>query len=240
VTGSQFQLLAHPYFLRLTFPGPIEEGKESAKLDISTGQLSIKLVKTPPQFFKDLDLLTQLIEPSKPSKDLFQSLSKIQDLEPDSFPEIPVDFEWDLPQEWVKDSLLSQGYGFNNQYSGYSKHIQDLTLEILEINDLDHDSITERRAFRRWVENEKFDDDYVLSDLCHQEEWIHVMDFKPKMHHYLKQVQKDRTLADSLLEFTEQEKQTMLQLKNRTCKWRMEIDVSRFVRTSKICLFGFS
>ena len=57
----------NPYFLRLTFPGRVQEDDESAaQYDPGSGYLTICLTKeTPGEDFKDLDILAKLLAPKR-------------------------------------------------------------------------------------------------------------------------------------------------------------------------------
>jgi protein SHQ1 len=57
----------NPYFLRLTFPGRVQEDDESAaQYDPGSGYLTVSLTKeTPGEDFKDLDILAKLLAPKR-------------------------------------------------------------------------------------------------------------------------------------------------------------------------------
>ncbi|KAJ3124311.1 Hsp90 cochaperone shq1 [Physocladia obscura] len=63
VDDCEFKLHIHPYFLRLTFPHAIiENGHETARYDVSRGEITVSLPKKEPGlFFEDLDLLAKLL-----------------------------------------------------------------------------------------------------------------------------------------------------------------------------------
>jgi protein SHQ1 len=69
IIGAEFKFFAKPYFLRLTFPHPLDEegGHERLAYDISNGILTVHLPKaTPGQFFENLGMITQLLAKKKP------------------------------------------------------------------------------------------------------------------------------------------------------------------------------
>jgi protein SHQ1 len=111
VDGTKLKLFASPYYLSLTFPALVKEG--TATYDPSTSMLNVKLPKeTPGENFPDLDMLTKLIQPSKPPSELYKDDRKIgavgiieevgrnplEALEENQADDI-TDFNWEYPQE---------------------------------------------------------------------------------------------------------------------------------------------
>ena len=117
----EFQFYAKPYFLRLKLPGNcIEDGREKSSYDISSGLVKLSLPKlVPGEFFKDLDLLTKLMETKKPqaaqkSNNLVIEVMDEQGVEVGEFgQESPKeDLDWhfhqELPNELVNPSLIQE------------------------------------------------------------------------------------------------------------------------------------
>ena len=74
IDGDRFHCYVRPYFLRLTFPGRVvEDGREKASYDASTGHLLVTIPKAVPgEDFPDLDMLTTLLatraaKPTRPN-----------------------------------------------------------------------------------------------------------------------------------------------------------------------------
>jgi len=79
IIGCEFKFYAKPYFLRLTFPRPLDEegGRERLAYDISNGVLTVHLPKAVRgQFFENLGMLTQLL--AKPRKKDFSAGAPVQ------------------------------------------------------------------------------------------------------------------------------------------------------------------
>ncbi|KAI9333851.1 SHQ1 protein-domain-containing protein [Obelidium mucronatum] len=235
IDACEFKLHVHPYFLRLTFPHPVvENGKESARFDVGKGEMFISLPKKDAGlFFPDLDLLSKLMMPKKSSlvvdsankgasvgKPLIEEMDSAaaaenedEDQEEEEEDADDQDFDWEIPQE------LPEPYGFNNSYSGFASHVAELGREIIDIDAIDQSTPASRRAERIEKEDEKFDEDYYMSDFMNDDEIKYFCKFKPKFWASLKKIQQLRSNADGAeddwLAFTPTEHQEMISLPNR-------------------------
>jgi protein SHQ1 len=232
----EFQFYAKPYFLRLKLPGNcIEDGREKSSYDISSGLVKLALPKlVPGENFKDLDLLTKLMETKKPqpqkSKDLvIEVMNEGGDEIVESGQESPKDeldwqFHQQIPDELVI-SFLTQNiesaskYGFNNSYQAYGASITELAQDLIDVKDIDTSTIESRRNDRMLAEEMQFDSDYYMWDYCMNPEIERLLEFKPPTWKALKRIQslEDPALKekDSFLKFTEKEQEMMRQLPNK-------------------------
>lgn len=211
VEGSEFRFYLRPYFLRLHLPGNvIEDDQSKAVYDPSAGQFNIKVSKeTPGQVFNDLDLLSKLLarkgEPEK--KPLIEVIGG------DDVMEEANEFNWEIPQELPSDETMlgtEAYYGFNQQYTGYFRHVQETSNEINELQSPETSmTIESRRQERVQRENDKFDEDYYCSDYAMDEEIQNVIKYKTVYSKELKRIQKEEAAQ---LTFTEQEEELMRQL----------------------------
>ncbi|KAI8337346.1 SHQ1 protein-domain-containing protein [Choanephora cucurbitarum] len=235
VEGTEFRFYLRPYFLRLHFPAPIIEDDDSkATYDPSAGQFTIRVSKeTKGQHFEDLDLLTKLLartgeststEEKKNKKPLIEVIGEASQEELQD----AVDFNWELPQALPTEELtLTAHYGFNNQYNGYFRHVQETMNEINELSEPERMSSEERREARVAAENERFNEDHYCMD-CLNDEIQQLIKYKTIYAKELKRVQKQKTteqkpliqeisdVADpqqtSLLAFTSKEEAMMRDL----------------------------
>lgn len=168
---------------RLTLPGNVvEDDDSSAKYDIGSGMLSIALSKVNPgEHFPDLDMTNRLLARTGEivgDKDLVKGPPRIQVMddcpsdqgESDPWSEGAFDeallFDFQIPQSMPMEAKRISGskYGFNNQYSGHFLHIQNP--DILTVVDTEKKSTIERWEFMRRQEDQKFDKEWYLADLC--------------------------------------------------------------------------
>ncbi|KAI8063711.1 SHQ1 protein-domain-containing protein [Gilbertella persicaria] len=228
VERTEFRFYLRPYFLRLHFPANIVEDDDSkASYDPSAGQFTIRVTKeTKGQHFADLDLLTKLLartgessaktkEPKKPLIEVVSSSNEEQQapLE-DTEIQDAIDFNWELPQELPSaDSELNLNahYGFNNQYNGYFKHVQETLNEINEIHEPEKSTAESRRKERIEIENACFNEDHYCMDYVNDEEIKELIKYKTIYSKELKRIQKNK----SLLKFTSKEESMMRDLPNK-------------------------
>ncbi|KAF9951345.1 hypothetical protein BGZ65_006013 [Modicella reniformis] len=198
VDGAVFKFNLKPYFLRLTFPGNIVEDERSkATYDVGAGELTVVLAKeTAGEHFPDLDMLSRLLvrksdlaekQVRRPLIEVINSgetLEGIQKLEKDE------DFDWEMPQEIRQEVFTNVRYGFNNRYSGFFTHVQETANDVLDVYDPEHVTLETRRQNRIQRENDKFDDEYYMSDFMNENEIQHLLKFKTHWWHELRAIQK--------------------------------------------------
>lgn len=123
------------------------------------------------------------------------------------------EFNWEIPQELPSDETMlgtEAYYGFNQQYTGYFRHVQETSNEINELQSPETSmTIESRRQERVQRENDKFDEDYYCSDYAMDEEIQNVIKYKTVYSKELKRIQKEEAAQ---LTFTEQEEELMRQL----------------------------
>ncbi|KAI8346209.1 SHQ1 protein-domain-containing protein [Mortierella sp. GBAus27b] len=204
VTGAVFKFNLKPYFLRLTFPGNIVEDERSkATYDIGAGELTVVLAKeTAGEHFPDLDLLTKLLvrrnDQAQPvRKPLIEVISSGETLEGTQQVDKDEEFDWELPQEIRQEIFSSVRYGFNNRHSGFFTHVQETANDVLDVYDPEHATLETRRQNRIQRENEKFDDEYYMSDFMNEEEIQHLLKFKTQWWDELRAIQKAEKDATS-------------------------------------------
>jgi len=191
IENNEFKFYVKPYFLRLYFPcDVIEDGRESAEYDISTGRFKIEVPKKiAGEHFPDLDMLTTLL--AKKKKHTIKPIEVINDvngvdsgdnkdiLDEDNDDDnndgdcdgIDIDEEglcWEVEQELFKpdDNILSgYKYGFANKTNGVFPRLQSDLHEMIDAPDPDNTSPQARRELRLKEEVEKFDQDHYVADL---------------------------------------------------------------------------
>ncbi|KAJ1655252.1 hypothetical protein IWQ61_004968 [Dispira simplex] len=175
---NQLRFFARPYFLRLTFPGPIvEDERSTANYDLGLGQLVLQLSKVNQgEHFPDLDLLNTLLATTKEQQIKAQPLIQVIS-EQSLSTEPPSDlageeFDWELPQALPdQESLTSTvDYGFNNQYRGWFTHVQEVGNEINSLSSPETLDESARHGERVEAEEDKFDPDYYISEWMENEE----------------------------------------------------------------------
>lgn len=147
----EFRFLAMPYALKLHFNECIEEdGSEKASYCVESGTLTVRLPKqTEGQHFTQLDQPDQLVEEDPHS------------------------------EAAGNESRESFHYGFNNQYSGVFKGLENFEEEILESPEPESTSPEDRVELRILAEESKFDGDYYLGDLVSEDDFSHVLNYEP-------------------------------------------------------------
>ncbi|CAG8437348.1 3440_t:CDS:10 [Ambispora gerdemannii] len=210
IENNEFKFFLHPYYLRLRFPGNIvEDDRSEALLDISKGDINVKLAKeNPGEYFPDLDLLTKLLarqrensrdqEKQKSSKTLIEVVEEkrgcddndVENRMEKRFSEFDeaLDFDWEIEQEIPKqpELLITTRYGFNEQYNRYFTHVQETCNEINEIKDPESSTFESRRRDRIEAEDIKFDDE---GDYASDEEIKRVMNYKTVWWKLLRKIQ---------------------------------------------------
>jgi protein SHQ1 len=218
ISGTSFRFYCKPYFLRLTFPNELtENGTEKSSYDIGSGQVYLKLPKLIPGMFKDLDLLTKLLDIKKitPSKNtvMIQEIGETITMQDDDDDELDWNFEQTLRDTNVGTTAT---YGFNNLYQNYGDSITELAQEFLDVKNLDQSTLKSRRDDRLLAEELKFDDEYYMYDFGMNEDIQALIDYKPSTWKLLKRVQKEREAGEEKIsEFSDNEKESLLNLPNK-------------------------
>uniref|UniRef100_H2YF39 Protein SHQ1 homolog n=1 Tax=Ciona savignyi TaxID=51511 RepID=H2YF39_CIOSA len=205
IDHSCFAFHAKPYFLRLELPGCVLEEGSSCKYEVDDGAYTVQICKQQKgEHFKDLDLITTLLEPKKLSKNtpLIEVISAGEVNR--SFSPRDNDSEEDVKPTPDVDCSSSFGYGFANQKYGVISKLQVLT-DFMSIKHPDDVSFEDRAQLRQAAENLKFDSDYYLADLYEDEHIQNLIKFTPPW-------MQD---ADEQWEFTEEENNQLQKLPNK-------------------------
>lgn len=151
IDGAHFQFYLKPYNLDLNFKQRlIEDGRESATYDVDKGEVLCKVPKeTPKEYFEELDMIAQLLNPKKPK----QEPPKIESLDESEISKV---------QEELRHTV--DYYGFNRTYRKFFKNLDE---EKHEICDIDPDSypVPMRTEMKESIEQEDFDVDRYLEDM---------------------------------------------------------------------------
>ncbi|KAJ2364847.1 hypothetical protein H4S01_003559 [Coemansia sp. RSA 2610] len=245
VDDDQFKFFASPYYLRLTFPGKIVEDQAStASFDAATGDIAVTLSKqTPGEEFANLDLLTSLLatrrerdaseQPGRPVIEEMTDGDGVEAALQQAY--VDEDFDWEIPQTLAAagDEPVLAGsatYGFDQQYSGYLAHVHGTANEINEVADPERMTAEERRRSRIACEDAKFDEDYYMDNYINDEDIRPLVQHQSQAQQALRQQrahqqdsavdqlaeQLDQTLPADNSDFTDAEKQTMLDLPRKT------------------------
>ncbi|KAJ1917260.1 hypothetical protein H4219_003290 [Mycoemilia scoparia] len=214
VQGSQFKFHAKPYYLRLELPGNVVEDEDStASFDVGKGCVEVRLTKaTPGEHFPDLDLITKLLATKsqihgaqRPEskipliQKIGSDLKSVERVDKDTLE----DFDWELPQEIYnsddedesKTLIKNVYYGFDQRYNGWFAHVDEMANDINEIAVPEKMSSNERRAQRVEAQNDKFDEDYYISDYMYDDEILEVVGLKSPYHAALRQLKKTESAA---------------------------------------------
>ncbi|KAF9950412.1 hypothetical protein BGZ72_007948 [Mortierella alpina] len=198
VDGSVFKFNLKPYFLRLTFPGNVvDDERAKATYNVAEGDLTVVLPKeTPGEDFPDLDMLTKLLVrkadlgEKQIKRPLIEVISSGETLEGTEKAERDENFDWEMPQEIRQEVFSEVRYGFNNRYSGFFSHVQETANDVLDVYDPEHATLEVRRENRIQRENDKFDDEYYMSDFMNEEEIQHILKFKIQWWNEVRDIQK--------------------------------------------------
>ena len=151
IDGTRFQFYLKPYNLDLNFKQRlIEDGRESARYDIDKGEVLCKVPKeTAKEYFEDLDMIAQLLNPKKPKL----APPKIESLEGQEISQI---------QEELRHTI--DYYGFNRAHHKFFKNLEE---EKQEICDLDPDAypVPMRTQMKESIEQDDLDVDRYLEDM---------------------------------------------------------------------------
>ncbi|KAF9285378.1 hypothetical protein BGZ68_003935 [Mortierella alpina] len=198
VDGAVFKFNLKPYFLRLTFPGNVvDDERAKATYNVAEGDLTVVLPKeTPGEDFPDLDMLTKLLVrkadlgEKQIKRPLIEVISSGETLEGTEKVERDENFDWEMPQEIRQEVFSEVRYGFNNRYSGFFSHVQETANDVLDVYDPEHATLEVRRENRIQRENDKFDDEYYMSDFMNEEEIQHILKYKTQWWNEVRDIQK--------------------------------------------------
>ncbi|XP_014246336.1 protein SHQ1 homolog [Cimex lectularius] len=176
-----------PYYLRLHLSGELKEIEETCgKYDADSGEFSFTLNKlNEGEEFKNLDLLGQLLIPSKkhklrPEISLVEDESNNMSVESNDIEnEDDVD-DWYIDQEiFTEDVSGLPSYGFANKMCGKERELREEFNEILDLPDAAKVSPQDRKSLRIEIENNKFSEEHYLADLMEPGEQEQLMHFVP-------------------------------------------------------------
>jgi protein SHQ1 len=193
---------------RIHFPGNIIEDEHfNTVYDPSPGQFTVKISKvTKGQHFPDLDMLSKLLarkgetdkdkSDKKPLIEVIGGTDMEVEEEKNELQEA-IDFNWEIPQQvpTAPDLQLAAHYGFNNQYTGYFRHVQETMNEINELGNIEQSTLETRHDERLEKENGCFDEDHYCMDYINNEEIKELMKFKSVYAKELKRIQKNAKAA---------------------------------------------
>ncbi|XP_013084553.2 protein SHQ1 homolog [Biomphalaria glabrata] len=175
VDDDEFRFYANPYYLRLHFPGKIQEDEKStSKYDVDTGQLTVRVTKqTKSEHFEGLNLLTKLLTPK--TNLVLHASPEIEVLTSDvaaaEVPETEEDEEnWYIEQNLQEDdhvnlSLTGPKYGFANRKSNCLNRVASEITDLIDLHNPDEISQKNRRELREQQEDSLFDCEHYLADL---------------------------------------------------------------------------
>ncbi|KAJ7998581.1 hypothetical protein DPEC_G00206390 [Dallia pectoralis] len=221
IDGDDFKFYAKPYFLRLTIPGKIvEDGREKASFDIDKGLFTLHVPKeTSGQHFEGLQMLTSLLAPkgSRSAKPLVEDMEACGGTV-EGEEEEDEDFDWQVEQEVYTETSEEQlkelqKYGFGNQRSGVFTRLQDELSDVIDVQNPDRTTVSERRQERLAAESTIFCHDHYLADLFEDQEIQGLLKFCPWWCDLsLDSLQQ----GQEALSFTDDEKQQLRKFTNRS------------------------
>lgn len=98
-----------------------------------------------------------------------------------------------MPNQQEILTSSSASYGFNNQYSGYFRHVNETANEINDITEPEKSTIDSRRQERIEIEDLKFDEDHYAMDFISEMDIQHLLKYKTIWHKELRRIQKNNT-----------------------------------------------
>lgn len=179
INGGQFTFHCRPYYLRLKFNEPLEEGKgERATYDLESNTLTVYLPKASPgQHFTQLDNLGFLVATELQRRHLITVVGgddnddEEEDKE-DGRADADADPETEFVQTLQAGSAAAAGaasmtaaahYGFANHFSGlFARADADIVSEMVDLPDPEAATVAQRRALRLAAEEAAFDEEAVL------------------------------------------------------------------------------
>ena len=166
--AQDFRFFSKPYFLRLHFPGQIEENEEaSAVFDAASLSFIVKCPKVcNGEFFTNLDMISELCKPPGG-----QNVTLIEDLDGGN------DHDWYFDQNVVteEDEDFSEnccGIGFGLTYKNVFERLLAECQEVLDIKNPGQLSLKQRFQQQLALEGEHFDSDHYLADLLEPDDTL--------------------------------------------------------------------
>lgn len=129
----------------------------------------------------------EVVDPTAPLKGppRIQVMDSTDPLDDETL-ESALKYDFQVPQSVCEDEPALEGgkYGFNNQYSGHFRHLQNLDIVTLLPEEIEGLAPGERWIAARKREDEKFDREWYLADLLEPpEELIEAMKYVvPDLH----------------------------------------------------------
>ena len=176
-----FTFHSAPYYLRLHFSGCIVENKKaSAKFDADKKGFVIRAPKVNSgESFENLDMLTALLLP-KGERNVCKNIEELYN-EVENDDDIGTDIDWFVTQEMPGEDAVSSGskYGFANEHLGVFTRLQSELSEVVDVQDPDRKTASERLAERKNQETTDFDDGHYLADMFEEDDSLaHIYDVK--------------------------------------------------------------
>ncbi|KAF8564475.1 hypothetical protein P879_08874 [Paragonimus westermani] len=191
VEFNQFFFTATPYYLRFELPGPVFTEEETFTVEFQDGDFVIGLKKMKSEYYKDLDLISKLLNPS--TKQSRPSVGLIE--------EFPVSITADVPTQestlnWFSPSaydlcdfidseqneteilLTPPCYGFCGSKSGLFQNESDLSY-VVDLPYPDKVSPKKRSTLRLSEEKRRFSAQHYLADFFEPESWQSLLKFRP-------------------------------------------------------------
>ncbi len=181
--GPDFRFFSPPYFLRLHLPGDITEEripsdgigpvqKSEATYVADDASFVIRVPKAVPgQYFKGLDMLTDLLTPKGSSISEANKIEEVgvglKESEQDWYCEqrLPPDDSREDEVSSMSIGQSSRGYGFAFQRTNVFAKLPRESQEVLDVKDPDELMWCQRREKRLEMEQKDFSGDHYLCDL---------------------------------------------------------------------------
>ena len=202
MVGNEFSFFCKPYHLKLYFSSEVvEDGTESAVYDVDSGKFEIKIPKAEKgEIFRDLNMLTKLMTPNSNEHTLKASaLIEVLDgcKDPEDLPEYDEDdIDWSINQslptqgDSLSLSTSNHKYGFNLQSSGVFLTRTEDKHELLDIEDPDSTTVSERSTLQKQRELCDFSADHYLGDLMEDDTIQEFITYKTEINKLYRKVAK--------------------------------------------------
>ena len=186
VLDKEFKFFLKPYFLRLTFQQSlIEDGRERAEQDLSSGVLTVWLPKaTHGEHFEGLDMLTELLRrPTPKARTLIEVVSSTEAVDAEQAggedtamsDDLGIEVDQELPE--IRITSEGNGYGFNRAHRGVFTGLEGE--ELVQISDPESASLEARREARLAAEDAAFSSEHYMADLVEDELPREAMSYTP-------------------------------------------------------------
>ena len=164
--SQDFRFFSKPYFLRLHFPGTIEENDEaSARYDADSLSFVIKCPKScHGEFFPNLDMISELCKP--PGGQNVQLIEELETEESDK----DWYFEQIVPSDKDKDFEDGFGIGFGSTFTNVFERLLTECQEVLDVKNPGQLSLKQRSEQQLELEAKHFNADHYLCDFFEPDE----------------------------------------------------------------------